>query len=227
MDLYGKKDKSIPQKTIIIILEILVLGVSYWILFKGGFNKLFPATGLIKGNESRHVILFVFNITVFFRICITMFYFIKRRIPWEEAFSIPFAFAIYYIGFALLGYKYQNGIDLLDIFGIILFIFGSYLNTGSEFSRNKWKKNPENKKRLYTTGLFKYSIHINYFGDILWVTAYSLLTKNWFSALIPLFLFLFFAFYNIPKLDKHLASEYGEQFEEFNRKTKNFIPFIY
>lgn len=227
VDLYGRKDKSIPQKVTLLILEVLILVTSYWILFSGGFLKIFPSATSIHENEIRHLILFGFNLIVFLRLCITVLYLIKRHIPWEETFSIAFAFAIYYIGFSILGYKSQLSIDFIDIFALGLFLFGSYLNTGAELSREKWKKDSENSGRLYTTGLFRYSMHINYFGDLLWVTAYAILTRNWYSIFIPLMLFFFFVFVNIPKLDNYLASKYGKQFEEYRSKTKRLIPFIY
>lgn len=227
MDLYNTKDSSVPQKTVLLILQILIIGISYWILFAGGFNKIFSSVNTSQGNEIRHSILFVFNLIVFARMCVTIFYLVKRRIPWEEAFSIPFAFAIYYIGFTLLGYKSSSDIDLLDIFAIALFIFGSCLNTGSELLRDKFKKNPANKGQLYTSGLFKYSMHINYFGDIIWVTAYALITRNWYAGFIPILLFCFFVFYNIPKLDEYLDSRYKQQFEDYKRTTRKFIPFVY
>ncbi len=229
MDLYGKKDKSIAQKTVIIALETIILAISGWILFGGGYHTIFSSSGLNVSPEqsSRRVILFAFNCIIFLRMIITIAYLVKRHIPWAEAMDIPFAFALYYIGFAMLGYSTDILPGPLDFLAIAIFLTGSFLNTYSELQRDKWKKNPENKGRLYTIGLFKYSIHINYFGDLLWVIAYAIITRNWYSALIPAFLFCFFAFYNIPMLDKHLASHYGEQFEEYRKKTKKFIPFIY
>lgn len=227
MDLYSKKDKSTAQKIVLIVLEIVILWVSYWILFDGGYQCIFSSSTPRFGSDLRQIILFAFNLIVFFRICITIFYLLHRHMPWEEAFSIPFAFAIYYIGFALLGYKTTHPFDFIDLIALILFITGSYLNTGSELMRDKWKKAPENKGKLYTTGLFKYSMHINYFGDILWVTAYAILTRNWYSSFIPVFIFSFFAFYNAPKLDKYLASKYGKQFDEYCKRTKKLVPFLY
>ena len=227
MDLYGKKDKSIPQKFILVILEIVILGISYLILFSGGYAKIFPLGPENTGNETRHIILFVFNCVVFSRILITMFYFMKRSMPWEEAFSIPFAFAVYYIGYALLGFKSNSPIDVWDITGIILFLSGSLLNTLSELQRNSWKKLPSNKGHLYSSGLFKYSMHINYFGDLVWVSGYAFVTHNIYSVLIPVFIFCFFAFYNIPKLDGYLSIKYKDEFAEYKLKTKKFVPFIY
>ncbi len=227
MDLYPRKEKSYPQKITLIILELVILGISYWILFANGYNKIFSSSDIVTGNPTRHLILFIFNIVVFIRILVTAFYLIKRRMPWEETFSILFAFTLYYIGFALFGYKSTLGIGFVDILAIGIFLLGSFLNTGSEIARDKWKKDPHNSGQLYTSGLFKYSMHINYFGDLLWVSAYSILTRNWYSITIPVFLFCFFTFYNIPKLDAYLSSKYGKQFEEYRKKTRKFIPFIY
>ncbi|MDQ2862287.1 MAG: DUF1295 domain-containing protein [Bacteroidota bacterium] len=226
MDLYSQKTDSIPQKIVIIILEIIIIAFSYWILFGEGYHKIFSSsTG--NGNEIRHLILFLFNCMVFLRIFVTMFVFIKRKIPWAEAFNIPVAFALYYIGFAMLGYSNDNAFGALDIAGIILFIAGSCTNTLAELLRYNWKKSPANNGHLYTEGLFKYSMHVNYFGDLLWVSGYALVTGNLYSALIVIFLFCFFAFYNIPMLDKHLASKYGDEFEDYRRKTKKLIPFLF
>jgi steroid 5-alpha reductase family enzyme len=134
---------------------------------------------------------------------------------------------LYYIGFALLGYKHDSDFDVFDISGIILFIGGSCINTFSELLRYYWKKDSSNEGHLYTKGLVKYSMHVNYFGDLLWVSGYALVTGNIYSIFIVIFLFSFFAFYNIPKLDKHLASMYGGEFKNYERETKKLIPFIY
>jgi len=226
MDLYSQKSKSIPQKVIILLLEIIIIVCSYWILFEGGYHKIFSSS-TSSGNEIRHLVLFLFNCIVFFRICITLFVFIKRKIPWTEAFNIPFAFGLYYIGFAMLGYSNDDAFGLFGIAGISLFIVGSCINTFSELFRYNWKKNSANNGHLYTKGLFRYATHINYFGDLLWVSGYALVTGNIYSVIIVIFLFCFFAFYNIPMLDKHLASRYGEAFVDYKRKTRKLIPFIY
>ena len=229
MDLYGKESKSIPQKMTLHVIEIILLWLSYWILFQQGgpwFEKYLHIHNAL-GNENRRIIIFVFNIIIFLRIGYMMFILLKRKIPWEESFGIPFAFAIYYIGYSLLVLPSSTPVNGLDYFAVALFIFGCTLNTGGEILRNRWKKDPSNKSKIYTGGFFKYSRHINYFGDILWVTAYALITKNWYSAIIPVFLFCAFAFYNAPKLDKYLRSKYGKGYEEYEQKTKMLIPFIY
>lgn len=204
MDLYGQKSRSIPQKITIHLIEILILIGSWWILFKRGGPWVETHLHIPNATENidRRIIIFIFNIIIFLRLAYMMIVLLKRKIPWEESVSVPFAFAVYFIGFPLFVLPVSAPIDGLDYFAIGLFITGCVLNTGGEILRMQWKKKPKNKGKIYTGGFFKYSRHVNYFGDILWVSAYALLTKNWYSITIPVFLFCFFAFYNAPKLDK-------------------------
>jgi hypothetical protein len=60
---------------------------------------------------------------------------LKRKIPWEESFSVLIAFALYFIGFPLLVLNQAIPIDCIDYLAIIIFILGSSLNTISELQR--------------------------------------------------------------------------------------------
>lgn len=156
-----------------------------------------------------------------------MLFLLKRKIPLEEAFSVLLAFALYYVGFALLVLDTSIALDGWDGIGVFLFVSGSFINTTAELQRHFWKQKPENTGKLFTRGFFRYSMHINYFGDLLWVTGAAVVTRNLWAAIIPLLIFCFFAFYNIPKLDAYLADKYKEKFLAYKKKTKKFIPFIY
>lgn len=229
MDLYGQESKSIPQKIVIHFIEILLLWLSYWILFQDGGAQVQNHLNIHNavGHVDRRRIIFIFNIIIFFRLAYMMVFLLKRKIPWEESISVPFAFALYFIGFPLFVLPVSRPIDGLDFFAIALFISGCVLNSGGEILRARWKKIPENKGKIYIEGFFKYSRHINYFGDLLWVVAYALITKNVWSVSIPVFLFSFFSFYNAPKLDKYLKEKYGKGYDDYAQKTKMLIPFIY
>lgn len=229
MELYGQHSKSIPQKVTLHFLEILILCLSFWILFQDGGTWVENTLHIHDSTEfsDRRIIIFGFSIITFLRFAYMMMILLKRSIPWEESISVPFAFGLYYVGFALFVLPASKPIDIVDILGIILFVVGSVLNTGGEILRNQWKKDPNNKGKIYTEGFFKYSRHINYFGDVLWVTAYAMITRNWYAVSIPVFLFCSFAFYNAPKLDKYLKEKYGEGYDNYASKTKMLIPFIY
>ena len=200
MELYGQNSKSIPQKLVITVLEVLLLWLSFWILFQSGGRWFENHLNIHNAVDhiDRRLIIFIFNVITFFRLTFMMFFLLKRKISWEENTSIPLAFAIYFIGFALFVLPISISIDGMDYLAIAIFISGCVLNSGGEILRQKWKKKHENKGKIYTLGFFKYSRHINYFGDILWVIAYALISKNIWSITIPIFLFSFFAFYNAP-----------------------------
>lgn len=127
----------------------------------------------------------------------------------------------------MLALPTEKAFDFFDGIGIFMFLVGCWLNTGGEILRNRWKKDPANKGKIYTGGYFKYSRHINYFGDLLWVGGYAILTKNWWSIIIPIMLFLFFAFFNAPKLDQYLKEKYGADYDAYASKVKMLIPFVY
>jgi len=224
MELYGQKSKSILQKAVIILLETVILAASWHLLFGDGLSRMW--VDLQPGDPTRRIVVFSFNCAVYLRMWITMTFLLKRRIPFAEVISIPLAFALYYIGYSLLVYQTSRPIDGIDMIGVSIFVLGSLLNTVSEIQRDGWKRDPANKGRLYTEGLFGHSMHINYFGDWLWVIGYAVITRNWYSIATPIVLFCFFVFFNIPQLDTYLAGRYGEQFDRYRENTRRFIPFV-
>ncbi|RLQ94072.1 DUF1295 domain-containing protein [Falsibacillus albus] len=227
--LYGDNGNSVPQKLYVFLFQTLIFAAAVWLLILNGFSELNHWFGwnLQKGDEGRRTILMAFIFVTYLRMQFTIFYLLKRKIPWEEAITLPFAFGLYYIGFSFLGGITEKPVNGWDILFILLFAAGAFINTFSEVLRDRWKKDVQNKGKLYTEGLFAYSMHVNYFGDLLWVLAFALVSWNMWAMIIPAFLFCFFAFYNIPMLDKYLADKYGEDFQEYQKKTKKFIPFVY
>jgi steroid 5-alpha reductase family enzyme len=158
---------------------------------------------------------------------ITSFYLSKRKMPIEELFGVIAACAAYQIGFVLLGGWQSDPISLFDVVGILLFIIGSYINTYSEIQRKRFKDNPNNKGKLYTQGLFQYARHINFFGDVCWVTGWAIITHNLWSGIIPIMLTLGFILFNIPILSSYLEKKYGVDYLDWIKNTKKLIPFIY
>ncbi len=64
-------------------------------------------------------------------------------------------------------------------------------------------------------------MHINFFGDIVWVTAYALVAGHWLGAAIPVMLFCLFAFYNVPMLDDYLRVRYGNASKTMKHAPKS------
>ncbi|MCB9992647.1 MAG: DUF1295 domain-containing protein [Hyphomicrobiaceae bacterium] len=229
MDLYGQKSASIPQKLTVTGLELIILFVSAWVMFWGGerlFAPLFGGT-LPDGIPARRYVIIVFSLIILGRMAFTMFYLMKRSLKWDEAFTVPFAFALYYLGFAILVLPSDAPLGLWDYLGMVLFALGCILNTGGELQRDRFKKDPANRGKLFTGGFFALSMHINFFGDVLWIVGYAIIAQSLWGWAIPVFIFCFFAFYNVPMLDRHLAEHYGEQFAAYAAKTRKLVPFVW
>lgn len=229
MNLYEQKSASTKQKITVITIEILLIYVSYYFMFGGGeaFLSILFGLDLLVNIPQRRAVILLFSIVTFLRMAFTMFYLMKRSLSWAEALTIPFAFALYYVGFAILILPNEAALGAWDWLAIALFIVGGYLNTASEYQRHVFKQLPKNKGKLYTGGLFAHAMHVNYFGDVLWVIAYTIVVGSFYGMAIPILLIGFFAFSNIPMLDEYLRGRYGDEFKAYEAKTKKLIPFVW
>jgi len=215
VNLYENRNSSAAQKWFIFVAELVFLILSWLALFwRGG------------GDGGRRALLFVFNLVTFARFLVTLGVTLKRQVGWEEAISVGVAFGLYYLGFALLGRGSGAPLSFIDLVAILIFLGGGSLNTFSELARKGWKSRSENAGKLYVHGAFSLCRHPNYLGDLLWVGAYALVTRNPWSSLVPAFLFVFFYFYNAPLLDKHLAAKYGDEYAAWAARVKSIIPFV-
>lgn len=199
MQLYGNKAPATVQKLIITAIELVLIVLSFWVMFGRGEALLSDVFGWPIALETprRRTLILLFSIIVLARMTYSMVRLMKQDIPWSETVSVPLAFALYYVGFAILVLPSYQPLDRFDFVAIILFALGCYLNTASEIQRDAFKKKPESNGKLYTSGLFSLSMHINFFGDILWVIAYAMVARNSWGALIPMVTISFFALYNI------------------------------
>ena len=68
----------------------------------------------------------------------------------------------------LLGAQFYPGqakLNILDIFGVLVWLIGVIFEAGGDFQLTRFKANPQNKGKVLDTGLWKYTRHPNYFGD--------------------------------------------------------------
>jgi protein-S-isoprenylcysteine O-methyltransferase Ste14 len=123
--------------------------------------------------------------------------------------------------------QYSKPIGLIEVIGILLFFLGSYLNSASEYLRYSWKQEEENAGRIYTGGLFKYAININYFGDIVLFIGLAVIAHQVQLLIIPASMGFIFILILIPLKENYLKQKYGEEFVKYAAKTKKLIPLIY
>lgn len=227
--LYEIKSSSVPQKLLMQLVSFgAVIGVA-WFLYGEGRATVEAATGaeLSAAVPVRRAGVLFCSAVYALRLAFTQFYLIKRRMAWGESLTIAAWVLVIHATMAYLGGTNASPALAPVYIGLVLYLFGSYLNTGSELMRDLWKRRPENKGRLYTEGLFKYSMHINYFGDFVLFTGFALVTGSAYAFIIPMIMAGMFVFVNIPMLDRYLADRYKGQFEGYSSNTAKFIPFVY
>ena len=181
----------------------------------------------INGLFLRQILLIFCLLFYAIRLAITVFVFLKRKMVWIEMLLVTALMSFALFSFFKVGGNSSQPLGAIDLIGTLFYLFGSWINTKSEYTRYFWKKNDANRGKIYTGGLFKYSMHINYFGDIVLFIGFALITQNISLLLIPSAMALSFVFFIIPKLDKYLEKKYGDQFLEYAKKTKKLIPSIY
>ena len=226
--LYRQKDPSLVPKATLSTIHAVSVTLACWLL-AGGASLVAANLGLSPGLATplRRSFLAAAAVLYFLRSLITALVFIRRRVPWSEVATVGTLMVVVHLLFAFFGGRQAAPFGLVGWFGASLYLAGSFLNTGSELQRHRWKRRPENKGKLYTSGLFRYAMHINYFGDFALFTGWALMTGCAFLLLIPALMLLGFIFVHIPAQDRYLAERYGEAFRQYAARTRKLIPFLY
>ncbi|MCP4624662.1 MAG: DUF1295 domain-containing protein [bacterium] len=181
----------------------------------------------INGNFARNVLIISCMIIYFLRLLITLLFFFQRKMYWIEAIIIANIMPWIFPYIAYTSGRYSKPIGLIEFIGIFFFFLGSYLNSVSEYLRYFWKQKEDNHGRIYTGGLFKYAININYFGDIVIFTGLAAIAHQVELLIIPASMGLIFILILIPLKETYLKQKYGEEFVKYAAKTKKLIPLIY
>jgi protein-S-isoprenylcysteine O-methyltransferase Ste14 len=181
----------------------------------------------MAGDLLRRILIASCLIIYFVRLQVTVWIFQKRKWTWLETITITVLMSFVLYAYASVGGNNKQVVGAVEVIGILLYLSGSYINSQSEYTRHAWKLKEENRKRLYTEGLFSLAMHINYFGDIVLFTGFAMVTHGLSMLVIPLIMAMNFIFYIIPSLDKYLEKKYKDEFRDYSKKTKKLIPMIY
>lgn len=215
--MYELTGASRAQRLVLAMVLILSAVVFCWLLL----------AGVETGDPLRRDVLAAAWCIYCFRVLLAEWVFLKRSISWTEALTIAVWILIIGLTFAILGGRNPRPMGIAAGFGVVLYASGSFVHTYSELRRHIWRQRPANHERLYMEGLFHYAVHINYFGDLLLFTGFSLITGSPYTLLVPAVMLAGFIFANIPALDAHLHAKYGATFDAYAAKTKKLIPLIY
>lgn len=118
-------------------------------------------------------------------------------------------------------------LGLLDFLGLAIWLVGFLFETVGDWQLLKFMRNPANKGKLMTTGLWRFTRHPNYFGEVLlwwgvWLIVCAI-PNGWMTLMGPLTItFLILKVSGIPMLEQHYAGRVD--FEVYKRRTSVFWP---
>ena len=116
---------------------------------------------------------------------------------------------------------------VFDILGLIIWTIGFFFEAVGDFQLLQFTKNPANKGKIMQTGLWKYTRHPNYFGEVtLWwgVFLFALSLPYGFLTIVSPLTITYLLIYisGIPMLEKKY--ENNPEFAEYKKRTNAFFP---
>jgi len=122
-----------------------------------------------------------------------------------------------------------TNLNYLDAIGLVVWLGGFIFESVGDMQLASFIKNPNNKGKLMQSGLWYYTRHPNYFGEVtmwwgLWLVALSV-TNGFWGIIGPLTItFLILKVSGIPMLEKKM--EENPDFAEYKKRTSIFIPWF-
>ncbi len=133
----------------------------------------------------------------------------------------------------LLGRDEAPGFGLWALAGAAIWLIGLASEAVADAQKSAFKAKDENRGRFITSGLWRYSRHPNYFGEMLvwwglFVFTVPFLDGAAFAVVIgPVFITLLLLFVSgIPLLERSAEAKYGHDpsYREYRRRTSILVP---
>ena len=166
----------------------------------------------------------------------------KRYAAWRQAWGRWFILRSYLQVFMLQGLllglisvpviitNTQRGplaFTVFDVVGLLVWIIGFLFEHQGDRQLRDFLRDPANKGKVLSTGLWRYTRHPNYFGEVtmwwgIWIISLSI--AGAFVGIIgPLTITVLILFVSgVPMLEKGMAA--NPIYDDYRRKTSIFVP---
>ena len=125
----------------------------------------------------------------------------------------------------------ETGLEITDYIGLGIWIIGFFFEFTADLQMYFFKKKADNKGKIMTKGLWKFSRHPNYFGEItMWfgifiLGLYPYKVLNFVGIISPILIALALIFVSgIPLAEKRY--ENNEHYQRYKKSTNALIPWI-
>jgi len=128
---------------------------------------------------------------------------------------------------------HRESLGAAAVLGALVWVFGFAIEATADYQKSRFRSDPANKGRFIHTGLWSWSRHPNYFGEIvLWVGVALIAVPvlrgwQWVTLISPFFVaFLITRVSGVPMLEKRADEKWGgeEEYEAYKARTPVLIP---
>lgn len=159
------------------------------------------------------------------------------RAAWRRAFQLRAYLQIFVLqGFLMLVISApvviantlrSRPVGWVEAVGVMCWCVGFFFEVVGDAQLARFVRDSANRGRIMETGLWRYSRHPNYFGEVLLWCGIGLIalpaTFGWLGLIGPACIaFLILKVSGVPMLEEHLARKPG--FEAYKRRVNAFIP---
>lgn len=127
----------------------------------------------------------------------------------------------------------REPLGAVGIVGIVVWSIGILIEIIADGQKSKFRNSPGNKDKFINVGLWAWSRHPNYFGEIVLWTGIAIIAVpilhgwQWATLISPVFVaFLLIKVSGIPLLETKADERWGDQddYESYKRRTPVLIP---
>ena len=127
----------------------------------------------------------------------------------------------------------RKGLDLFALIGGLVWVLGFATEVTADAQKSRFRADPANRGKFIHTGLWAWSRHPNYFGEIvLWIGVAIIALPvlrgwQWVSLISPVFVALLITRVSgVPMLEKKADEKWGgqEDYEAYKARTPVLIP---
>ncbi len=125
--------------------------------------------------------------------------------------------------------EFQGDFNLISILGVLITISAMLIQYFSDEQMRYFKKNRQ-EKRIIDVGLWQYSRHPNYFGEVmvwwgLYVAYFGVSFKLDFYIFAPLSMTCMFLFISIPMMEEKILKTRSE-YKTYQSETSKLVPWF-
>lgn len=151
----------------------------------------------------------------------------------QQLFNEPvgfggFVFSLLFVGFlySLPGYfAFTNPVEislLATAIALPLYIFGTLINTSADVQKLTAKQQGAG---LVADGIWRFSRHINYFGDLLRYFSFSVVAGSIWAYIVPIAIALLYL-QRITQKEQAMVEKYAD-YTTYQQSSRRLIPFIW